>query len=84
MVVFPFGGNTEVAAMVMAKGVCGDYVVRNPIAHLNGLTAICLDLPQRADLSDGGTTCSANDSIADIQVLLSRVRRPTFVALHGT
>ena len=27
-------------AMAMAKGACGDYVVSNPIAHLNGLTAI--------------------------------------------
>ena len=24
----------------MAKGACGDCSVRNPIAHLNGLTAI--------------------------------------------
>ena len=30
-------------AMAMAKGACGDYVVSNPIAHLNGLTAIVLD-----------------------------------------
>jgi hypothetical protein len=29
--------------MAMAKGACGDYEVRNPIAHLNGLTAILLD-----------------------------------------
>ena len=31
------------AAMAMAKGACGDYVVSNPIAHLNGLTANLLD-----------------------------------------
>ena len=31
------------AAMAMAKGACGDYVVSNPIAHLNGLTAILLE-----------------------------------------
>ena len=30
-------------AMAMAKGACGDYVVSNPIAHLNGLTAILLE-----------------------------------------
>ena len=30
-------------AMAMAKGACGDYAVANPIAHLNGLTAILLD-----------------------------------------
>ena len=29
----------KVAAVAMAKGACGDYVVSNPIAHLNGLTA---------------------------------------------
>ena len=33
----------KAAAMAMAKGACGDYVVSNPIAHLNGLTAIILD-----------------------------------------
>ena len=27
----------------MAKGACGDYVVSNPVAHLNGLTAILLE-----------------------------------------
>ena len=31
------------AAMAMAKGACGDYVVTNPVAHLNGLTAILPD-----------------------------------------
>ena len=31
------------AAMAMAKGACGDYVVSSPIAHLNGLTAILLE-----------------------------------------
>ena len=31
------------AAMAMAKGACGDYVVGNPVAHLNGLTAILLE-----------------------------------------
>ena len=31
------------AAMAMAKGGCGDYVVSNPITHLNGLTAIVLE-----------------------------------------
>ena len=31
------------AAMAMAKGACGDYVVSNPVAHLNGLTAILLE-----------------------------------------
>ena len=30
-------------AMAMAKGACGDYVVRDPIAHLNGLGARLLD-----------------------------------------
>ena len=30
-------------AMAMGKGACGDYVVSNPIAHLNGLTAILLE-----------------------------------------
>ena len=30
-------------AMAMAKGACGDYVVSNPIAHLNGITAILLE-----------------------------------------
>ena len=30
------------AAMAMAKGAFGDYVVSNPIAHLNGLTAILI------------------------------------------
>ena len=29
-------------AMAMAKGACGDYVVSNPVAHLNGLTVILL------------------------------------------
>ena len=33
----------KAAAMAMARGACGDYVVANPIAHLNGLTAILLD-----------------------------------------
>ena len=27
----------------MAKGACGDYVVRDPIAHLNGLAAMLID-----------------------------------------
>ena len=31
------------AAMAMAKGACGDYVVSNPIAHLNGITANLLE-----------------------------------------
>ena len=31
---------------LMAKGACGDYVVSNPIAHLNGLTAILLEREQ--------------------------------------
>ena len=31
------------AAMAMAKGECGDYVVRSPIAHLNGLAARLTD-----------------------------------------
>ena len=31
------------AAMAMAKGACGDYVVSNPIAHLNDLTAMLID-----------------------------------------
>ena len=35
--------DAKAAAMAMAKGVCGDYVVSNPIAHLNGLAAILLD-----------------------------------------
>ena len=30
------------AAMAMAKGACGDYVVRDPIAHLNGLAAMLM------------------------------------------
>ena len=30
----------KAAAMAMAKGACGDYVVRDPIAHLNGLAAM--------------------------------------------
>ena len=30
-------------ATAMAKGACGDYVVRDPIAHLNGLAAILLE-----------------------------------------
>ena len=34
------------AAMAMAKGGCGDYEVRNPISHLNGLSAILLDREQ--------------------------------------
>ena len=29
--------------MAMAKGAYADYVVTNPIAHLNGLTALLLD-----------------------------------------
>jgi hypothetical protein len=29
--------------MAMAKGACGDYVVRNPIAHFNGIAARMLD-----------------------------------------
>jgi hypothetical protein len=29
--------------MAMAKGAHGDYVVRNPISHLNGLQARLLD-----------------------------------------
>ena len=33
----------KAAAIIMAKGACGDYVVRNPIAHLNGLTAHLLE-----------------------------------------
>ena len=33
----------KAAAMAMAKGADGDYVVTNPIAHINGLTAILLD-----------------------------------------
>ena len=33
-------------AMAMAKGACGDYVVSNPVAHLNGLTAIVLEREQ--------------------------------------
>ena len=32
--------------MAMAKGACGDYVVSNPVAHLNGLTAILLEREQ--------------------------------------
>ena len=39
------------AAMAMAKGASGDYVVSNPIAHLNGLTAILLE---RAGLTSRG------------------------------
>ena len=31
------------AAMAMAKGDCGDYAVRHPIAHLNGLAARLTD-----------------------------------------
>ena len=38
------------AAMAMAKGACGDYVVSNPIAHLNGLTAILLESRDEATL----------------------------------
>ena len=30
-------------ALAMAKGACGDYVVSNPVAQLNGLTAILLE-----------------------------------------
>ena len=33
----------KAAAMAMAKGACGDYVVANPIAHLNGIAARMLD-----------------------------------------
>ena len=33
----------KAAAMAMAKGGCGDYEVRNPIEHLDGLTANLLD-----------------------------------------
>ena len=33
-------------AMAMAKGACSDYVVANPVAHLNGLTAILLEREQ--------------------------------------
>lgn len=35
--------NAKKAAMAMARGECGDYVVRNPIAHLNGLAARLTD-----------------------------------------
>ena len=35
--------SAKAEAMAMAKGACGDYVVSNPIAHLNGLTAILLE-----------------------------------------
>ena len=31
------------AALAMAKGECGDYVVRDQIAHLNGLAARLTD-----------------------------------------
>ena len=34
-------------AMAMAEGSSGDYVVSNPIAQLNGLTAILLDREER-------------------------------------
>ena len=34
--------------MEMAKGACGDYGVSNPIAHLNGLTAILLEREEAA------------------------------------
>ena len=27
------------AALAMAKGACGDYVVRDPLGHLSGLAA---------------------------------------------
>ena len=33
----------KAAAMAMAKGAPGDYVVANPIAHLNGIAARLLD-----------------------------------------
>ena len=33
----------KAAAMGMAKGATGDYVVTNPIAHLNGIAARLLD-----------------------------------------
>ena len=33
----------KAAAMAMAKGAPGDYVVTNPIAHLNGIAARLLD-----------------------------------------
>ena len=33
----------KAAAMAMAKGACGDYVVRDPISHLNGIAARILD-----------------------------------------
>ena len=36
-------GAAKSAAMVMAKGASGDYVVSNPVAHLNGLTNILLE-----------------------------------------
>ena len=38
-----------IKAMAMAKRACGDYVVSNPIAHLNGLTAILLERDKRPD-----------------------------------
>ena len=38
----------KAAAMAMAKGAPGDYVVMNPIAHLNGIAARLLDANEAA------------------------------------
>ena len=36
-------GEAKASALAMAKGAHGDYIVRNPISHLNGLQARLLD-----------------------------------------
>ena len=39
------------AALAMAKGACGDYVVRDPLGHLSGLAARLTDIAARYALS---------------------------------
>jgi hypothetical protein len=43
-------------ALAMARGACGDYVIENPIDHLNGLQARLLD-------SDDGTSSGEQEPI---------------------